>query len=137
MGMIFALLVFSGINGTLDINRSMALNNVRTHVADLSARQDSLQGEVSGLRQRLDTLESLTARMTQVEGQVESLSQDLTALDEETGALQGKVEELSGDLTTVQAQVEKADNFFQELNALLGKFFGTADTPLESPVPGE
>ena len=70
--------------------------------------------------------------MTQVEGQVESLSQVLTALDEETEALQGEVEELSGGLTEVQAQVEKADNFFQELGALLEKFFGTADTPVES-----
>ena len=138
LGMIFALLVLSGINGTLDINRSMALNNVRNRVADLSARQDSLQREVSGLRQRLDTLESLTARMTQVEGQVESLSQSLTDLDKETEALRGEVEELSSGLTKVQAQVEKADNFFQELNALLGKFFGEPEnTPAESPVPGE
>lgn len=135
LGLVFSLLVLNGINGVLDMNYHPAVIELRTQTADLTARMDSLQGDVTGLRQRLDRLEGLTARMERAEAAVEMLRGDVEALGEETAALQAATDALTQELADVAARTAKAETFFQRLQALLAELFGGAAESL--PAPGE
>lgn len=152
LGMIFALLVLAGINGSLDINHSQALIAVRADMKNVSAEMESLQGDISGLRQRLDSLEGLTARMENVETHVQELEAGVSALETETAALQvedenlaGEIKALEGDITLLEKGVEKSHAFFTGMRELITNIFGEAEAeenPLDfapseeiSPVP--
>ncbi|MDY0019825.1 MAG: helix-hairpin-helix domain-containing protein [Anaerolineae bacterium] len=138
LGMLFSLLVLSGINGSLDVAHSRAVITMSGQVEDLTARLDSLQGDVDGLRRRLAALEGLTARMEKVETAAADLQDDFEVLDEKTGALSEEVTGLSEELDIVAAETEKAGTFFQGLQTLMADIFGAGDaTPTATPAPGE
>jgi chromosome segregation ATPase len=135
--MIFSLLVLNSINGTLNMDYHPAIIDLRNQTTDLGARQETLQTEVSGLRQRLDRLEGLTARMDQAEAAVEELRTEVETLDGETAALQEATETLTQQVVDVEARAEKAETFFQRLQALLSELFGAVEpTPL-APIEPE
>lgn len=133
LGMIFSLLVLTGINGTLNTTYHPAIMDLQNQAADLAARQETLQGEVSGLRQRLDRLEGLTTRMERTEATVKALDEDVSALREEITALGAATDVLTEQIATVEARTVKAETFFQRLQALLTELFGDANAP--SPAP--
>jgi len=137
LGMIFSLLVLNGINGTLNMDYHPAIVDLRNQTTDLGARQETLQGEVSGLRQRLDRLEGLTARMDQAEAAVKELRGEVETLDEETATLQTAVETLTQQIADVEARTAKAETFFQRLQALLSELFGGAEPMPEAPIEQE
>jgi len=138
LGLIFSMLVLSGINGSLDMNHSRAVVAVRGDLEDITVRMDSLQGDVDGLRQRLDVLEGLTARMDKTEDAVAALQDDLDTLDSEAEALSQEVDVLSEELTTVAAETEKAQGFFEGLRDLVNEIFGAALLESEAtPTPEE
>jgi len=133
LGMIFSLLVLTGINGTLNTTYHPAIMDLQNQAADLAARQETLQGEVSGLRQRLDRLEGLTTRMERTEAAVKALDGDVSTLREEITALGAATDVLTEQIATVEARTVKAETFFQRLQALLTELFGDANAP--SPAP--
>lgn len=133
LGMIFSLLVLTGINGTLNITYHPAIMDLQNQAADLAARQETLQGEVSGLRQRLDRLEGLTTRMERTEATVKALDEDVSTLREEITALGAATDVLTEQIATVEARTVKAETFFQRLQTLLTELFGDASAP--SPTP--
>lgn len=137
LGMIFSLLVLNGINGTLNMDYHPAIVDLRNQTTDLGARQETLQGEVSGLRQRLDRLEGLTARMDQAEAAVKELRGQVETLDEETATLQTAVETLTQQIADVEARTAKAETFFQRLQALLSELFGVVEPTPEAPIEQE
>lgn len=138
LGMVFSLLVLNSINGTLNMDYHPAIIDLRNQTTDLGARQETLQTEVSGLRQRLDRLEGLTARMDQAEAAVEGLRSEVETLDEEAAALQEATETLAQQISDVEMRTAKAETFFQRLQALLSELFGgeelTPQTPIEPEV---
>ncbi|MCD4738401.1 MAG: helix-hairpin-helix domain-containing protein [Anaerolineae bacterium] len=140
LGMIFALLVLAGINGSLDITHSQALIAVRADMENVSAKMESLQGDIRGLRQRLDSLEGLTARMEDAETHVEQLERELselaakaTALQTEDKNLAGEIETMEDNLSILEKGVEKSHAFFTGMRELITKIFGKAAT--EGPSP--
>lgn len=133
LGMIFSLLVLTGINGTLNTTYHPAIMDLQNQAADLAARQETLQGEVSGLRQRLDRLEGLTTRMERTEAAVKALDGDVSTLREEITALGAATDVLTEQIATVEARTVKAETFFQRLQTLLTELFGDASAP--SPTP--
>jgi chromosome segregation ATPase len=142
--MIFALLVFSGINGSLDLGNSRAALDLRNRMDNAAAEMKSLQGEVDGLRQRLDTLEGLTARMETAESAVDILRQEAEALDERASTLESELAGVSDDLSVMQAQTQQVTTFFGRLQGLLKEIFGdeaatgpTPESPVETPTPTE
>lgn len=138
LGMVFSLLVLNGINGTLNMDYHPAIIDLRNQTTDLGARQETLQTEVSGLRQRLDRLEGLTARMDQAEAAVEGLRDEVETLDAETAALQAVAEILAQQIADIETRTAKAETFFQRLQVLLSELFGgeelTPQTPIEPEV---
>ncbi len=131
LGMVFALVVFAGINGSLDIASSRAFLNVESRVDGLAADVDALQGDVSGLQARVDLLEGLAERMDAIESAVGDLRQETAELTERTDGLERDVvtvsEELqvvAGHVDTLQEQAERTESFFHRLQALLNELFG-------------
>jgi len=135
LGMLFTLLVFSGINGSLDLSNSHAVLGLRNQVNGLTAEMDTLRGEISGLRQRLDTLEGLTARVDKAESAVETLHQETVELDQRAGALESELAKVSEGLGAMQAQTQRVTTFFGGLQALLQDVFGPVPEPTPGPVP--
>jgi prefoldin subunit 5 len=142
LGMIFALLVFSGINGSLDLSNSRAVLDLQNRMDNSAAEMKSLRGEVDGLRQRLDTLEGLTARMEKAESAVDTLRQGTEALDQRVDTLESELASVSEDLSAMQAQAQQVTTFFERLQELLKEIFGdeTAagpmpESPVETPTP--
>lgn len=144
LGMIFALLVFSGINGSLDLNNSHAVLAVQSRMDTLAGEADSLQGQIDGLRQRLDKLEGLTVRMDEAESAVDTLRQETERLEQRADGLEEKLAGLTEDLAAVQTQTRQATTFFSRLQALLQDVFGevreegtgpTPESPLPTPTP--
>jgi chromosome segregation ATPase len=140
--MIFALLVFSGINGSLDLSNSRAVLDLQNRMDNSAAEMKSLRGEVDGLRQRLDTLEGLTARMEKTESAVDTLRQGTEALDQRADTLESELASVSEDLSVMQAQAQQVTTFFERLQALLKEIFGdeaaagpTPESPVETPTP--
>ena len=135
LGMLFTLLVFSGINGSLDLSNSHAVLGLRNQVNGLTAEMDTLRGEISGLRQRLDTLEGLTVRVDKAESAVEMLRQETVELDQRAGALESELAKVSEGLGAMQAQTQRVTTFFGGLQALLQDVFGPVPEPTPGPVP--
>jgi len=140
--MVFTLLVFSGINGSLDLSNSHAVLDVRNRVDSLAAEMNSLEGEIDGLRQQLDTLEGLTARMEKAESAVDTLRQETIALDERADVLESDLASVSEDLSAIREQAQRVTTFFGQLQVLLNETFGdeaatgpTPESPVETPVP--
>jgi competence ComEA-like helix-hairpin-helix protein len=145
LGMAFALVVFSGVNGSLDVGHSRAVVDVRGRMNSLTTDINSLQGNVDGLRKRLDALEELTVRMDRVEATVGDLQeatvdlgQRADAVEEDVAAAVAELEAVSEQVGTLQEQAEQTRSFFQALQALLNDFFGEVGgeaTVTPTPTP--
>ncbi|MBN1261259.1 MAG: helix-hairpin-helix domain-containing protein [Anaerolineae bacterium] len=140
LGLLFSLIVFAGINGSLDVSRSPAMIATRNDIKDLDARLATLGGEIDGLRKRLDVLEGLTARMEKVETQVNDLGKDVAALNDQAqalreamGTLQARVDGMDERLEKVAAWTQRAEGFFQGLRLLLEDTFGGTSTAPATP----
>jgi competence ComEA-like helix-hairpin-helix protein len=134
LGMAFALAVFSGVNGSLDVGHSRAVVDVRGRASSLATDINSLQGDVEGLRKRLDALEELAVRMDRAEAAVGDLQEETVGLGERADALEERVtavveelEAVSEQVETLRDQAEQTRSFFQALQALLNDFFGEVE----------
>ncbi|MGD2177370.1 MAG: helix-hairpin-helix domain-containing protein [Anaerolineae bacterium] len=143
LGMAFALVVFSGVNGSLDVGHSRAVVDVRGRMDTLATDINSLQGDVDGLRKRLDDLEELTVRMDRIEaavGDLQEASKDLAdradALDQRIDTVVAELEDISERVTTLQDQAEQTRSFFRGLQTLLSDVFGEVEgESMVTPTP--
>lgn len=143
LGMVFALVVFAGINGSLDVGHSRAVLNMEGEVSRLQTSVETARVDIDGLETRLDALEELTTRMENVESAVDDLrgvTADLTeqadALEQEIVTLSEKLQAVSDDVSTLQDQAEQTQSFFSGLQALLQDTFGELEgTSLLTPTP--
>jgi len=149
LGLGLSMLVYAGINGSVDVSRSVAVRQVNGHLNELSVELDAvqgdvgiLQGDVTGLRERLKVLSGLTARMEQAEETLATFTKEIQALEDETTALTSSLTDLSHDVDTmgetleaVEAQTERATIFFERLQQLLQEIFTEQPTEPESAAP--
>ena len=143
LGMIFALVVFAGINGSLDVGHSRAVLELESDVRSLTQDLSALQADADDLGSRLDALEGLTERMDEVESSVGDLTQRASDLTERTDVLEQDVAELSTEMDTMtqevselQDQAEQARSFFSGLQTLLQDIFGGAEgSSMRAPTP--
>jgi competence ComEA-like helix-hairpin-helix protein len=149
LGLFFSMLVFAGINGAVDVSRTQAMDDLRGQLSEANVQLDALQGTVSdlqgdvrGVRERVEVLSGLTARMEQAETAVQGLNEETAALQEETGALQDSVEGLGQDvndldeaLSVVEEETERATTFFERLRETLNDLFGEPEPDTEGALP--
>ncbi len=134
LGLALTVLLFTGINGALDISRSRAFRTLSDQINGLSVEIDAvrgdvstLQGDLNGLRQRIEVLSGLTARMETVERTLETFTGAIDTLQQETDALQADVTALEEAVDAVEAQTEKAMSFFERLRDMLNDVFGAPE----------
>lgn len=149
LGLGLSMLAFAGINGSVDVSRTVAMRQVSGHLSELSIELDAvqgdvgiLQGDVTGLRERLKVLSGLTARMEQAEETLATFTKEIQALEDETTALTSSLTDLSQDVDTmgeileaVEAQTEKATTFFERLQQLLQEIFAEQPAEPQSAAP--
>ncbi len=143
LGMVFALIVWSGINGSLDVAHSRAVLGVESELNGLAADLETLGTDVEGLQGRLDALEGLATRMDEVESAVgdlheetSELSKQADALEEDLDVLSEALQTVSEDVATLKDQAEQTQNFFSRLQALLNDIFGEVEeTSMPTPTP--
>jgi len=142
LGMIFTLVVFAGINGSLDVAHSRAVLGIESRIDSLMADVDALQGDVAGLRSRLDALEGLTARMDEVESAVDDLREETTdlsgrteVLEEDVAAVSEEVDVLSDAVAALEEQAGRTRDFFIRLQRTLNDLFGEVGDESPSPTP--
>ena len=143
IGMVFTLIVFAGINGSLDVSHSPAVLGIESDVGGLAEDVEALSADLDGLHRRLETLEGLAARMDAVESELGGLRGETSALLEQTDALEREVaaasEELqlvSEDVVALQDRAERTQSFFTGLQELLNDVFSGAEgmpTPTSTP----
>ncbi|MGC9468601.1 MAG: helix-hairpin-helix domain-containing protein [Anaerolineae bacterium] len=138
LGMFLSLLVFAGINGAVDVNRTQAMRQLRSELSGLSTEVNAIrndvstvQGDVDGLRQRVDVLSGLTARMERAEQTLETFTEEILALRETSASLQESVDMLTEDVGTLEqavdeleVQTERTLSFFGQLRELLNNLLG-------------
>ncbi len=133
-GALLALLVIGGINGTLDFGQAEAVVSTQAKLDRLTIQADTLQSDIDGLRQRLDSLEGLTGRMDGVEQAVDDLDTALTQTQAEVDALNTRADQLDTDIATVRAAAERFNTFLDGLRDLLFEFQGAPPTPTPTPT---
>lgn len=141
LGMVFTLVVFAGLNGSLDIARSRAVLSIESRIDGLVADVDALQGDVAGLRGRLDALEGLTARMDEVESAVDDLRAETTdlsgrteVLEEDVATVSEDVEVMSDAVATLEEQAGQTRDFFIGLRTMLNDVFGDVEERSTPPT---
>jgi competence ComEA-like helix-hairpin-helix protein len=141
LGMVFTLVVFAGLNGSLDIARSRAVLSIESRIDGLVADVDALQGDVAGLHGRLDALEGLTARMDEVESAVDDLRAETTdlsgrteVLEEDVATVSEDVEVMSDAVATLEEQAGQTRDFFIGLRTMLNDVFGDVEERSTPPT---
>ena len=137
LGMVFALLVFYGINGALDLSSSPAFVGVQKDVAGLQSDVNVIQGQIESIEMRLDTLQVAADKVDVLEKDVGGLQEDAQELGQRATKLEEDLGEAADRLDVLQEQSNHVTLFFGRLGELLQEFFGQegADEPApESPV---
>ena len=119
------LLILTGINGTLDVNRH---RTVRAMQADLTAIKEDLSAmtnEMASAKARLDALQGLTGRMTAVETKVGEQDEALAAALGEIEAMQSTVDEVTQQMGSLVTRVDRFSRFLDGLGRVLADL-GTA-----------
>jgi len=143
LGMAFALIVFAGVNGSLDVGHSRAVLEIESDVRGLTRELQTVQSDVDSLGARLDALEGLTERMNNVESVVDDLTEQTKGLADRADAVEEDVDGLSEQLRTVsedvaelQDEAEQSRSFFTGLQTLLQDVFGQVEgAPGAAPTP--
>ncbi len=126
LGMIFALLVFAGINGTLDVNSSAAILDLQDRVDSLSAEVAEQESAIDGVVERVSALEDVNPRLDEVETVVGGLEEDAQALSDRADTLSAEVKSVVDDLTRIEEDVASSMTFLTRLQELLNELFDDA-----------
>lgn len=124
LGMIFALLVFAGINGTLDVNNSAAILDLQDRVDGLSAELAEQEVVIEGVEGRVSALEDITPRVEEVETAVKSLKEETRNLSDQADTLSSEVQTVAADIAVLEEDLTTSMTFFTRLQDLLNEIFG-------------
>ena len=124
LGMIFSLLVFAGINGTLDVNNSAAILDLQDRVDGLSAELAKQETAIEGVEGRVSALEDITPRVEEVETAVKSLKEETKNLSDRADTLSSEVQTVADDVAVLAEDVTTSMTFFTRLQDLLNEIFG-------------
>lgn len=113
------LVVFLGINGTLDYGRHAAVRRIDSRLSQAESDLSSATSEIHAVRQRLEVIEGLSGRMAELESRMDQAQQQLETVD-------GELAEIRQQLEALQQQSDRIDRieaFFLGLQELLGQWF--------------
>ncbi len=120
---ILTLAVLGGINGSLKFATSTQVQTMQREAAQLSTRIDTFQGDLDGLRGRVDILEGLGDRTAALETAQEQLAADQETLSQQVTDLQTEIAALNEKVTLQEEQTQRFETFFKDLQTSLFKLF--------------
>jgi hypothetical protein len=95
----------------------------------LSDQAQTLDGDIGGLRTRLDNLEPLGDRVDVVEQAAADLAGDLATTGDQVAELGRQTEVVAGEVDALQSESERFGTFFTGLQDLLNQVFAAGETP--------
>jgi outer membrane murein-binding lipoprotein Lpp len=137
MGLTLATLL--GINGTLDIGRSSAIQDLESQSGQLANQAQVLQGRLDAIDKRVQSLQGLTGRMSQVETQTSSLAEEVQVAKEDAQRLSQQVDNLAVTARSLEQRQSRQESVFQALADLLAPWASTSIptmAPPSTPTPG-
>jgi competence protein ComEA len=93
--------ILSGINGTISYPDRSSLTAVRAEAAGLERQIDSVESDLSGIRERIDNLDTLTDRLESLENQVGQLESQTQAQSERLNGVEATADTFQTFLETL------------------------------------
>ena len=138
---VLALLVSLGVIATINGNQLRFatpgdVNALNERVVTLLGQAEVLQGDLEGLRDRVDSLEPLGGRVDAVEATTTQLESGIVGLESEMASTAAEVTELRGQTEEVAEQVDvlagqtgRFETFFNGLQTLMSDVFAAEEAP--------
>lgn len=123
VAILLTLVVLIGINGSLKFATGSQYRTMQREVSQVSTQVTTLQQDLEGLRNRVDTLESLGERTVALEKAQEQLTADLKAASQQVTAMQAKVDTLNEQVNQQEERTRRFETFLQDLKTLLENLF--------------
>jgi Skp family chaperone for outer membrane proteins len=120
---LLTLAVLGAINGGLRFAKSAQVQTMQREASQLSAQVESFQGDLDGLRERVDILEDMGDRTAALETAQEQLSADLETLRGQVTDLQTEITALNEKITLQEEQTQRFETFFKDLQTILNQLF--------------
>jgi prefoldin subunit 5 len=125
--------ILAGINGGLRFATPAQVQGISRELNVLSSQFGILQGDMEGLRTRMDNLEGLSGRVDQVEELSALLASDLGDLSDQVGRLNQQIVEVETQIGELENQV----GLLEEQNARYQDFFNGLKDLIEILFPSE
>lgn len=126
VAVILTLAVLGGINGSLRFGTASQSRTLQREAAQLAARVETMQQDLTGLRTRVDTLEGLGARMVALEKSQAQLSTDVGAASRAVAGMQAEVGVLQEKASQLDQRTQRFETFLTDLQALLAGLLAPA-----------
>jgi prefoldin subunit 5 len=109
LAVMFSLGLLAIVNGGLTFARPAQVDNISSQLNGFNAQIVSIQSDVEGLRERINTLEGLGKRITVVEQDAELIRVDINAVTTTLTSLDNQVNELDGQVVAMESQIGELD----------------------------
>jgi len=123
VAVLLTLAVLGAINGSLRFATSAQLQTMQREAGQLSAQVESFQGDLDGLRGRVDILEDMGDRTAALETAQEQLAADQETLSQQVTDLQTEIAELNDKITSQEEQTQRFETFLTDLQTILNELF--------------
>jgi competence protein ComEA len=100
--------VLTGINRTLEYTPRAAQTETEREITGLAEQSENLADEVSGLRARMDNLDTISGRM-------ENLENEMSALEDQAGDLEKRLDGVEADTETFRSFLETLSQNLREI----------------------
>ena len=123
VAVLLTLAVLGAINGSLRFATSTQLLTMQREADQLSTRVETFQGDLDGLRGRVDILEEIGDRTAALESAQEQLAADLDTASQEVTDLQTEIDALNEKVTSQEEQTQRFETFLTDLQTILNELF--------------
>lgn len=124
LALVLSLGILAGINnGGLQFVSPVEFGALKSQVKAVSEQVGTVEGSLSGLRERVDNLEALSPRVEAVEQAQQDLSEAVDDAVSQVEVLNTQLEEINGTVESLQEQNMRTMEFFNGLQELLASLF--------------
>ena len=123
VAVLLTLAVLGAINGSLRFATSTQVLTMQREADQLSAQVETFQGDLDGLRERVDILEDMGDRTAALEAAQEQLAADLETTSGQLSYLETEIAALNDKVTSQEEQTQRFETFFTNLQTILNELF--------------
>jgi Skp family chaperone for outer membrane proteins len=123
VAVLLTLAVLGAINGSLRFATSAQVQSMQREADQLSTRVETFQGDLDGLRGRVDILEEMGERTAALEAAQEQLAADQETLRGQVTDLQTEIAALNEKVTSQEEQTQRFTTFLTDLQTILNELF--------------